>query len=73
MGTDILHGTVVGPPEAGGDEWDAAVMPHLFALLDESHAFHDTSKDNVLAIEVLGLAEGDEELRAICILAGIRH
>src|SRR2546427_11278064 len=44
-----------------------------FNLFDYIVALHDLPEDNVLAVEMRRRGGADEELRAIGILAGIRH
>jgi len=42
-------------------------------LLNNVHTFNNFSKHDMLAIEPLGLDSGDEELRAVGVLAGVGH
>lgn len=47
--------------------------PSLFHCLEDFHAAGDSAEDGVLSIEMRGLNEGDEELRAVGVLASVGH
>merc|ERR1712083_687098 len=42
-------------------------------LADNLHAFQNSAKDDMTAIEVSCLYSGDEELTAVCVLACVGH
>jgi hypothetical protein len=42
-------------------------------LADDIHAINDVAEDCMLAVKETGLDGADEELRAVCVRAGIRH
>mmetsp|Transcript_25997 Transcript_25997/g.83641 ORF Transcript_25997/g.83641 Transcript_25997/m.83641 type:complete len:300 (-) Transcript_25997:28-927(-) len=46
---------------------------NFFHRVHDRHAVHDAAKDDVFAVKVLCLAEGDEELGAVGVLARVGH
>jgi hypothetical protein len=50
-----------------------ALGASIFHSLEDFHAAGDSAEDGVLAIEMRGLNEGDEELRAVGVLASVGH
>merc|ERR1711939_1225203 len=50
-----------------------ALRAHGFDLFHNIHAFDDSAKDDMLAVEVGRLTCAHEELAAICVRACVRH
>lgn len=56
-------------------EWPVGRCVHLHIgdVIHDVHALQDATEDDVLAVEPVGANNGDEELAAVRVRAGIRH
>lgn len=76
LGPDTFFGDLQLPALDNGDGVVgavAAVLGGVFDLVDNVHALEDFAEDDVAAVEPRGEDGGDEELRAVGVLARVGH